>query len=69
MLSLPVPAAGEDELRVREGSRKIRDTSGTQGDAGRAPVLSQMQTQHKDVKTPISGSKKHRVGQGGLFGP
>lgn len=69
MFSLPVSAGGEDELRFREGSRKIRDISGPQGDAGRAPVLSQTQTQHKDVKPPISGSKSHHVGQGGLFGP
>lgn len=67
MFSLPMSAAGEDELHFREGSRKIRDTSETQGDAGRTLMISQMQTQHNDVKTPISGSKKHHVGQGILF--
>lgn len=69
MFSLPVSAGGEDELHFREGSRKIRDISGIHGDAGRALVLSHTKTPHKDVKSPISGSKKHHVGQGGLFGP
>lgn len=65
MFSLAVSWGGEDELHFREGSRKIRDTSGTQGDTEEH----QTQAQHKDVKAPISGSKNHPAGQGGLFGP
>lgn len=69
MFSLAMSAGGEDELHFREGSRKIRDISGIQGDAGRALVLSQTKTQNKDVNPPIPGSKKHHVGMGGTVWP